>query len=256
MSLLQACPPTISEKGDKITPFHSIFNTESEFILASQDYDLGAIYHLSPLENPTLIDMKQAYGERAAITWLLPHVAALNAASGASNRMDASALALCCRDIIAAFPWLSLVEFCLFCPAMRSLRYARKRSDYVFSSDTIMQGLREFHDDIIVARQRYDREHRPQPDLSNCISREQAINTEEYRIAYEAEMKKIAAESKPTSSTLKLSDYIKDLPITGEVDEGRRGSFSSPRIRLSDNEFAARRDEQLARLQAKYHSAQ
>ncbi len=239
-ALLEACPPIVSG-GIKTTVFHTAFGTETEFALTSSDIDLGAIAHLSPLENPSLVDMKLAYGERTAVTWLLPHLAALNAASGASNRMDAAALSLCCRDVIGAFPWLTLAEFCVFCSRMRSLHYVRKRSDYVFSSDTIMHGLREFHEDLMMARQRYDREHKQQPDYTDCVSHEQALSSAEYRQALDEENKKITGSEKSGEVEKKVTSKDIFRPV--------------PESRFTEREFVKRRDEQLSRLRMRYSNS-
>lgn len=167
------------EDGSKTTIFHKIYGTDMEHQLSQPGISLGALSHLPIEENPTLIHMKQAYGEQTAVRWLWPHVTALNAAAGASNRMDKAASILCCRDIIMGFPYLTLAEFCVFCQRMRTLQYASKRSDYVFSSDTIMQGLREFARDRAAAIDKYEREH-PKPLFhGDEISREEWLKMRE-----------------------------------------------------------------------------
>ena len=231
MMLLRSCPPSTSANGEKTTIFHTTFNTEAEFTLSSPDIDLGAISHLSPIENPSLVDMKLAYGERTAVTWLLPHVAALNASSGAHNRMDAAAIALCCRDIILAYPYLSLAEFCIFCARMRSLRYVRKRSDYVFSSDTIMHGLQEFRADIVADRTRYDREHKKPRNFGNEITYAEWMQTPEY--------KRLHSEKNT------VTDALASGSLAGLVNQVKTSSADDP-------SFIRKRDEQLARLRQKY----
>lgn len=233
MELLRSFPPSTSENGEKTTVFHSTFNTEAEFALSSPDIDLGAVSGLSPLDNPSLIDMKLAYGERTAVTWLLPHVAALNASSGAHNRMDAAAIALCCRDIILAYPYLTLAEFCIFCARMRSLRYVRKRSDYVFSSDTIMQGLQEFRSDIVADRTRYDREHKKPNLFGNEMTYAEWMHTPEYERLHSVNTQ---VTSSCAGSSQHLSSLVKKVePATAD-----------------DPSFIRKRDEQLARLRQKY----
>lgn len=242
-ALLEAYPPIVTE-GVKTTVFHTTFNTEAEFSLSFPDIDLGAVSQLSPIENPSLIDMKLAYGERTAVTWLLPHVAALNASSGASNRMDAAALALCCRDILAAYPYLTLAEFCIFCGRMRSLRYVRKRSDYIFSSDTVMQGLQEFHADIVVDRTRYLREHAKPKVYGNEIFYDEWINSSEYKRLH-AEQTLPADDSGSTFTLPPVSEVFSDSVSVSE-------SPSASGAQDPDASFIRKRDEQLARLRKKY----
>lgn len=242
MELLRSFPPSVSPSGDKTTVFHSTYNTEAEFSLASQDVDLGAVCRLSPLENPSLVDMKLAYGERTAVTWLLPHVAALNASSGASNRMDAAALALCCRDILSAYPYLTLAEFCIFCARMRALRYVRKRSDFVFSSDTIMQGLREFRMDIVADRTRYDREHSSPKVYGNEMFYEDWIKSPEYKRFHE-ECTLPAVDGGSPSSLPPVAEVLSSSVSVSD----RRCHGEEP-----DWSFIRKRDEQLARLREKY----
>ena len=148
-TLLTFCPPQIiSSNGQqsKTTVFHDIWNTEASERLGNSNIHLGSLCQLEPAENPTLVDMKQAYGERTAVSWLLPHIAGLNACSGASNKMDLTDITRCCRDIIATYPYLTLAEVCWFCPRMRAMQFARNRGNFVFSAETVMSGLQEFMD--------------------------------------------------------------------------------------------------------------
>lgn len=147
----------VEADGKRYNPFCDVYSTKAEYALSQPDVCLGAIIDLPPTDNPSLIDMLQAYGANLAAQWMLPHIAALNAASGASNRMDEAALALCCMDIITNFPYLTCGELCVFCVRMRGLRYVRRRGEYAFSSDTIMRGLHEFLADRTQELNRYER---------------------------------------------------------------------------------------------------
>ena len=158
--LRNAHPVAYTSEGGVTTRWHEVYNTAMEYNLCAGRIDIGALVSLDVTENPTLRDMKEAYGDKIALSWLLPHVAALNAASGASNRMDREAVQLCCMDILCGFPTISLGEFCTFCHGMRTLKYVARRSDYVFSSDTIMQGLREFMKERNDAIAAYDRKNK------------------------------------------------------------------------------------------------
>lgn len=186
-TLLSSCPASTVVEGGveyKRTVFHDIYTVQFEYELAGMR--LGSFVDLDLCENPTLLDIKQAYGERTAITVILPHVAALNAASSASNRMDQAAITLCCRDIVSSFYYLGVAEFCVFCHRMRSLKYVTRRSDYVFGADTIMQGLNEFVRDLNAERRSYERD-KQQNDTeryANAVSHEEAMATDEYKDTY------------------------------------------------------------------------
>lgn len=152
-------PITQTPSGEFVTPWHAIYGTRMELNLSALQVSIGALVNMSVIENPTLNAMRLAYGVDIATSWVIPHVAALNAASGASNRMDADSIKLCCKDILCSFEFLTLGEFCIFCQGMRTLKYVTKRSDYTFSSDTIMMGLREFSKERSAAIAAYEREH-------------------------------------------------------------------------------------------------
>lgn len=147
-----------------------VYSTTCARELAREDVELGALVILPYTENPTLCDCRNAYGERATISWMLPHISGINAVSSASNRMDSTDIVLCCRNLLSAYPWFTLAEFCVFCQRMIQLRYVQHRSDYVFGIDTVIRGLREFLRDRVDEIARYEREHRPQPDYSNAVT--------------------------------------------------------------------------------------
>lgn len=184
-TLLSSCPASTVVDGGveyKRTVFHDIYTVQFEYELAGMR--LGSFVDLDLCENPTLLDIKQAYGERTAITVILPHVAALNAASSASNRMDQAAITLCCRDIVSSFYYLGVAEFCVFCQRMRALKYVTRRSDYVFGADTIMQGLNEFVRDLNAERRSYERDKNDTERYANAVSHEEAMATDEYKDTY------------------------------------------------------------------------
>lgn len=191
----------------KRTVFHDIYTVQFEYELAGMR--LGSFVDLDLCENPTLLDIKQAYGERTAITVILPHVAALNAASSASNRMDQAAITLCCRDIVCSFYYLGVAEFCVFCQRMRSLKYVTRRSDYVFGADTIMQGLNEFVRDLNAERRAYERDKQQINEQTDtkAMSHAEAMATEEYKEAY----RRITQSDPPSSPSSSIESLIVSL---------------------------------------------
>lgn len=158
---------------DYSTYYDEAFSVSQAMELAQPDVELGSFSFFAPEDNPTLIDYKNAYGLRTLVSWMFSHVSAMNAASSASNRMDRSDIVLCCQDIVSTFPWLTLAEFSVFCVRMRTLKYASKRSDYIFGSDVIFRGLREFCRDRAESISRYERSCRAPVERADAISWEE-----------------------------------------------------------------------------------
>ena len=216
-------------------PYRSLYGSNAEFELTKPGIELGSLCHLSHIENPTLTQLSKAYGENTATELMLLHVSALNMSSGACNRMDAPAMLLCCKDIISVFGYITIAEFCVFCARMRTLRYVRKRSDYVFSADTILQGLHEFMDDLKVARKRFDGQLNAQSDSREYISHDQAKLTDEYRQALKAEQQRMLNEGVAPAS--RPSDVM--------IKRVRP-------VRLSDAEFSERKKNMIEMMKRQY----
>lgn len=116
--------------------------------------------------------------KNVALMWMQSQLLVVSLFCGVREKMSEWQSTAVCRQILSQYPWLSMIEFILFCARLRSQRYGKFYG--AIDPSEIMGALEKFvkerqHDvwRRMEEEERAEREKRDEESRKNCISFEE-----------------------------------------------------------------------------------
>lgn len=158
----------LKSKHGELSSFLTKFNPDlqREICLRQEECHFG--------DYPTLGEVRKAYGDNAAISWLVPQLYNLSEYCGCRDKLQGKPLEECAAVIASEFYYLKISEVMLFLYRFKSGRYGR----FYGSVDplVITTSLRDFLRERIYAieqREQEERNRKREEDAKNAITYEQ-----------------------------------------------------------------------------------
>lgn len=135
---------------------------------------------------PTLAEVRKEYGSKAPEVWLIPQLDNLSEYCGVKEKLSKQQLRQLAFTIATEFFYLKVSELMLFFHRFKSGRYGR----FYGSVDplVITRALRDFIAERNNAIDIYEKEMKKkelEEYMKHAVSREEALNTEEYKRGYQ-----------------------------------------------------------------------
>lgn len=135
---------------------------------------------------PTLAELKKEYNSKMPVAWLIPQLQNLSWYCGVKDKLNGKQLEECAYVIASQYSYLKVSELMLFFSRFKAGRYGKFYGNV--DPLVITTSLRDFIDERNTTIDRYDNEQRRkqlEEEMKNGVSREEAMNTEEYKRGYE-----------------------------------------------------------------------